>query len=80
MNRFGDLFLIMGDCLVPTLNVGGGTLTKLAENRDDFCRKIDAGDSANQWLVIPLVGADSWASDGRKSGSAPLDTFHEDPR
>ncbi len=37
------------------LDVGLGTLTKLAESRDEFSRKIDEGDNANQWLAIPLV-------------------------
>jgi hypothetical protein len=55
MNRFGDLFLIMDDGSVQMLDVGGGTLTKLAEDRDDFCRKIEEADNANQWLMIPLV-------------------------
>jgi hypothetical protein len=55
MNRFGDLFLVIDDGSVHMLDIGGGTLTKLAEDRDDFCRKIDEGDNANQWLMIPLV-------------------------
>lgn len=37
------------------LDVGGGTLTKVAESRDDFADQLDEGDNANQWLMIPLV-------------------------
>jgi hypothetical protein len=55
MNRFGDLFLILPDGTVQMLDVGAGSLTKLAENRDDFCRRIDEDDNAEDWLMIPLV-------------------------
>jgi hypothetical protein len=55
MNRFGDLFLILEDGSVHLLDVGGGSLTRLAEGREDFCRQVDEGDNANQWLMIPLV-------------------------
>ena len=36
-------------------DVGAGTLKKLAESRDDFCRLVDEGENANDWLAIPLV-------------------------
>src|SRR4029079_5170484 len=55
MNRFGDLFLILEDGSVQMLDVGGGTLTRLADDRGDFCRRVDEGDHANQWFTIPLV-------------------------
>lgn len=55
VNRFADLFLVLPDGTVHMLDVGGGTLTKLADNRDDFGAKIDEDDNANQWLMIPLV-------------------------
>lgn len=35
--------------------VADGSLEKIAENRDEFCRRIDESDSANNWLMIPLV-------------------------
>lgn len=66
MNRFGDLFLIMDDGAVHMLDVAGGTLTKLAEDRDDFCRKIDERENENHWLMIPLV--DRVAAAGLKLG------------
>src|SRR5262249_11914395 len=43
------------DGMVHMLDVGAGTLSKVADSRDDFCAKIDEGDNANQWLMIPLV-------------------------
>lgn len=55
MNRFGDLFLIPPDGTVHRLDVGAGSLTRLADDPDDFSRKIDDGDNANDWLMIPLV-------------------------
>lgn len=55
VNRFADLFLVPPDGAVYMLDVGGGTLTKLAESRDEFRKKIDENDNANQWLMIPLV-------------------------
>jgi hypothetical protein len=54
-NRFGDLFLILTDGTVHMLDVGAGSLTKLAENRDDFCQRFDAGDNTSDWLMIGLV-------------------------
>jgi hypothetical protein len=55
MNRFGDLFVVLEDGSVQMLDVGGGSLTRLAQDREDFCRQVDEGDNANQWLMIPLV-------------------------
>jgi hypothetical protein len=55
VSRFADLFLVLPDGTVHMLDVGAGTLTKLAESRDDFATKIDEDDNANQWLMIPLV-------------------------
>jgi hypothetical protein len=55
VNRFADLFLVLPDGTVHLLDVGAGTLSKVADSRDDFCAKIDAGDNADQWLLILLV-------------------------
>jgi hypothetical protein len=51
VNRFGDLFLLLPDGAVSMLDVGAGTLMKMAEDRDDFCRKVDEDDNANNWLI-----------------------------
>jgi hypothetical protein len=55
VNRFGDLFLVLPDDSVHLLDVGAGTLTRLADNQDEFCRKIDEGENASKWLMIPLI-------------------------
>jgi hypothetical protein len=55
MNRFGDLFLVYANGSVHLLDVGCGTVERVAESREDFRAKIDEGDTANQWLMIPLV-------------------------
>lgn len=55
MNRYCDLFLILPDGSVNMLDVGIGSLTKVADSRDEFSRLIDEDDNANDWLMIPLV-------------------------
>lgn len=55
MNRYGDLFLVLEDGSVHILDIGNGTLDKLAQSRDDFCEKVDNDSNANDWLMIPLV-------------------------
>ena len=55
MNRYGDLFLTLPDGSIHMLDVGGGSLTKLANDRDEFARVIDEEGNAEDWLMIPLV-------------------------
>ena len=55
VNRFGDLFIVSDDGCVHMLDVGRGSLEKLASSREDFATQIDEGNNANQWLMIPLV-------------------------
>lgn len=55
VNRYGDLFIVFEDGSVYMLDVGIGTLCKLAESRDDFCIKVSEGNNANNWLMIPLI-------------------------
>src|SRR5262245_15565216 len=55
VNRFCDLFIVPEDGSVQMLDVGAGSLTRLAANREEFCQKIDEDDNANDWLMIPLV-------------------------
>lgn len=55
MNRFGDLFLILPDGSIHMLDIGSGSLKKLAESKDEFCRLIDENGNADDWLMIPLV-------------------------
>jgi len=55
VNRFGDAFLVLDDESVHILDVGAGSFTGLADNREHFAQLIDAGDNANSWLMTPLV-------------------------
>src|SRR6266498_2812669 len=54
-NRFGDLFILCADGSVHRMDVGRGSLEKVAENRDRFADAIDEGNNANDWLMTPLV-------------------------
>jgi hypothetical protein len=55
VNRLCDLFIVTEDGSVQMLDVGAGTLRKLAADREEFGRLIDEGDNADVWLAIPLV-------------------------
>jgi hypothetical protein len=55
VNRLGDVFAVLEDDSVHMLDVGVGTFTRLADNREDFRTRIDLDDYANDWLMIPLV-------------------------
>ena len=55
VNRFGDIFMVFEDGSVRKLDVGAGSLEKLAENREHFAEVIDEENNANDWLMIPLV-------------------------
>lgn len=55
MNRFGDLFLRTDDGSIHVLRLDDGSLSCLANSKDEFCQKIDERENANDWLMIPLV-------------------------
>jgi hypothetical protein len=55
VNRIADIFIVLPDGTVHMLDVGAGSLTKVAESRDEFSERIDEGENANDWLAIPLV-------------------------
>lgn len=55
INRYGDLFIVLDDGAVHMLEVGGGNLSKVADNRNHFAELIDHTDNSNDWLMIPLV-------------------------
>ncbi len=57
VNRVGDVFAVFEDGSVNMIDVGIGSIRKVAESRDDFVVQIDIGDNANDWLMIPLVDA-----------------------
>jgi T6SS immunity protein Tdi1, C-terminal len=55
VNRFGDLFLVLDDGSVHRLEIGCGSLEKLAESREAFAQQMDEAENATDWLMIPLV-------------------------
>ena len=55
VNCFCDLFVVPPDGSIHMLDVGAGSLAKVAESREDFSRRIDDGENANNWLMLPLV-------------------------
>jgi hypothetical protein len=58
VNRFGDAFVVSDDDgSVHMLDVGGGTLARVADNRAHFADLLDVDDNASDWLMIPLVDA-----------------------
>ncbi len=63
-NRFGDLFVIVNDGSVWLLDVGAGTFQRIADDRDDFHKRLDEADNANEWLMRPLV--DELVANGMK--------------
>lgn len=55
VNRVGDLFIVPDDETVHHLNVGAGTLTAVADSRDQFARLLDDSEHANRLLLIPVI-------------------------
>jgi hypothetical protein len=55
VNRFGDVFAVFEDGSVNMLDVGHGTLSRVADDREDFARKVDLDDNAEEWLMLGLV-------------------------
>ena len=55
MNRFGDLFVVLDDSSVWMFDVGGGSFEQVASCRDEFYDSIENDETANQWLMIPLI-------------------------
>jgi hypothetical protein len=55
MNRYGDLFIVTKSGAIYLLDVCGGSVERVAENREDFCRLVEKDDNSNRWFMIPLV-------------------------
>ncbi len=55
VNRFGDVFIVVDDGPVYLLDVACGTLSRVAESRDQFADLMDVPQNANNWLMIPLI-------------------------
>jgi hypothetical protein len=57
VNRFGDLIVVPEDGSVHYMDFSVNELRRITDSQDDFCTKIDQGDNADDWLLIPLVDA-----------------------
>jgi len=55
VNRFGDVFAVFEDGSVNMLDVGLGILTRVADDREDFARKVELDDNAEEWLMVGLI-------------------------
>jgi hypothetical protein len=55
MNRFGDLFLIAADGSILQLDVGMGSVEKVADNQGHFADQCEKPENVSDWLMIPLV-------------------------
>jgi hypothetical protein len=54
-NRLGDIFLADPDGAIHRLEVGTGSLQRIASDRREFARLLDLRENADTWLRIPLV-------------------------
>lgn len=77
MNRFGDLFLITDDGKIHVLRLDNGRLHLLADSKDDFSEKMGDAETANDWLLIPLV--DRLVSSGVSPGAGQCYAFVQIP-
>lgn len=57
VNRFGDLIVVLEDGSVHYMDFSVNELRQIADTQDDFCIRIDQGDNADEWLMIPVVDA-----------------------
>jgi hypothetical protein len=77
VNRFGDAFTIFEDGSIHLLDVGAGTIRRVADNRDHFAAESEVADNANNWLMIPLV--DQAVGSGMALGSDQCYAFKIPP-
>lgn len=57
VNRFGDLIVLLEDGSLHYMDFSVNELRRIADSQDDFCIRIDQGDNADEWLMIPAVDA-----------------------
>jgi len=55
VNRFGEFVLVIEDGSIHHLDIGAGTLNRIADSWDHFCHSIDQNGNADEWLMVPLV-------------------------
>lgn len=66
MNRFGDLFLRTDDGKIHWLRLDDGTLTCVADSKEQFGEKIEDPETFADWFLKPLV--DELATSGKIPG------------
>jgi hypothetical protein len=55
VNRCGDVFVVYEDDSVHRLDVGRGTIERVADSCDDCVTRLDQDDHANTWMMVDLV-------------------------
>ena len=55
VNRIADVILVDSDGAVHFLDVGVGSITRLAGSKDEFGNLIDRDGNADDWLALDLV-------------------------
>lgn len=73
LTRMGDLFITLPDGSIHMLDVGAGQLQQVAQNREEFCAKIDEPGVAQDWLMIPIV--DQMVASGAVLGAGQCYSF-----
>jgi hypothetical protein len=77
LTRTGDLFVRLPDGSIHILDVGAGELRQVAENREEFCIKIEEPGVADDWLMIPIV--DQLVASGAILGPSQCYSFRRLP-
>jgi hypothetical protein len=55
VNRVGDVFVVFEDGSVHMLNVGRGTIERVADNCESFVTRMDKDNHVNTWMQATLV-------------------------
>lgn len=55
VNKVGDIIAVFEDGSVHFLDLGAGSLTRIADNQNDFAARLKQGDNASIWLATSLV-------------------------
>ena len=57
VNRLGEVIVVLPDESIHWLELGSGTLHRLASNREHFAQLLDSGNNADKWLRLSLIDA-----------------------
>ena len=57
VNRVGAVFAVFEDGSVHMLDVGRGSLERVADDCEQFVTRLDQDDHANTWMMVSLVNA-----------------------